>query len=102
MVKRKKIIKKESSQYHISKSIKPLRTKVEKKVSEYLDLFNDDYILNKVAPNNLYKLVLSEIEPPLLEAVMRFTNMNQSDAAKILGINRTTLRTKLKKYNITQ
>jgi Fis family transcriptional regulator len=31
---------------------------------------------------------------------MKFSNNNQSKAAKILGINRTTLRTKLKKYNI--
>ena len=31
---------------------------------------------------------------------MKFSNNNQSKAARILGLNRTTLRTKLKKYNI--
>ena len=53
-------------------------------------------------PIDVYQLVLNEVEPPLLNSVMRFSNNNQSKAAKILGINRTTLRTKLKKYNIGQ
>ena len=96
----KKVTKKKNPKNPINRTKKPLRLKVEKTVSEYLDIFVDDYILNKVTPNNLYKLILAEVEPPLLEAVMSFTNSNQSDAAKILGINRTTLRTKLKKYNI--
>jgi Fis family transcriptional regulator len=51
-------------------------------------------------PIDVYQLVLNEVEPPLLNAVMRFANNNQSQASRILGINRTTLRTKLKKYNI--
>ena len=49
---------------------------------------------------DVYDLVLSEVEPPLLIQTMKYANNNQSKAAKILGINRTTLRTKLKKYNI--
>ncbi len=52
-------------------------------------------------PIDVYQLVLNEVEPPLLNTVMKFSNNNQSKAAKILGINRTTLRTKLKKYNIS-
>ena len=48
----------------------------------------------------LYDLVLQEVEPPLLENVMRNTRGNQSKAAKILGINRGTLRKKLKQYNM--
>ena len=51
-------------------------------------------------PIDVYQLVLNEVEPPLLDSVMRFSNDNQSKASRILGINRTTLRTKLKKYNI--
>ena len=54
----------------------------------------------KNTPINVYQLVLNEIEPPLINAVMKFSNNNQSKAARILGLNRTTLRTKLKKYNI--
>ena len=55
----------------------------------------------KNIPVDVYQLVLNEVEPPLLYAVMDFSNNNQSKAAKILGINRTTLRTRLKKYNIS-
>ena len=55
----------------------------------------------KNLPIDVYQLVLKEVEPPLLNAVMEFSNHNQSKAAKILGINRTTLRTKLKKYKIS-
>ena len=55
----------------------------------------------KNIPIDVYQLVLNEVEPPLLYTVMKFSNNNQSKAAKILGINRTTLRTKLKKYNIS-
>ena len=54
----------------------------------------------KNMPIDVYQLVLNEVEPPLLDAVMRFANNNQSKASRILGINRTTLRTKLKKYKI--
>ena len=51
-------------------------------------------------PIDVYKLVLDEIEPPLLIATMKFVNQNQSKASRILGINRATLRTKLKKYDL--
>ena len=54
----------------------------------------------KNTPIDVYDLVLNEIEPPLLNSVMKFSNNNQSKASRILGINRTTLRTKLKKYNL--
>jgi len=51
-------------------------------------------------PGNLYDMVLQEVEKPLFEAVMRHTRGNQSRAAKILGINRSTLRKKLEQYGI--
>ena len=54
----------------------------------------------KNMPIDVYQLFLNEVEPPLLDEVMKFANNNQSKAARILGMNRTTLRTKLKKYNI--
>lgn len=54
----------------------------------------------KNIPIDVYQLVLNEIEPPLLSSVMKFANNNQSKASRVLGINRTTLRTKLKKYDI--
>ncbi|MCF6236095.1 MAG: DNA-binding transcriptional regulator Fis [Gammaproteobacteria bacterium] len=51
-------------------------------------------------PENLYQMVLDEVELPLLEVVMKYTGGNQSKAAKILGLNRTTLRKKLKRYKL--
>ncbi|MAZ67060.1 MAG: DNA-binding transcriptional regulator Fis [Kangiellaceae bacterium] len=50
--------------------------------------------------SELYSMVLQEVEQPLLEAVMRYTKGNQTKAAKVLGLNRGTLRKKLKTYGI--
>jgi Fis family transcriptional regulator len=50
--------------------------------------------------DDLYQLVLAEVEAPLLETILGHTNGNQSKAAQMLGINRGTLRKKLKQYNI--
>jgi len=50
--------------------------------------------------SNLYEMVISEVEQPLLKTVMEHTRGNQSRAAELLGINRSTLRKKLAKYQI--
>ena len=50
--------------------------------------------------SNVFEMVIKEVEKPMLEEVMKFCNGNKSQASKILGINRVTLRTKLKQYNI--
>jgi Fis family transcriptional regulator len=50
--------------------------------------------------SDVYKLVLSEVEPPLLEAVLRYTRNNQTKASTVLGLNRGTLRKKLKQYDL--
>lgn len=49
-------------------------------------------------PREVYNLVMDEVEAALYEAVMKFTDGNQSKAALIMGVSRGTLRTKLKKY----
>lgn len=49
---------------------------------------------------DVYALVLREIEVPLLIAVMRHAGNNQCAAAQLLGLNRGTLRKKLKQYNL--
>ena len=49
---------------------------------------------------NLYDLVLAEVEAPMLDVVMRKVRSNQSRAARMLGMNRGTLRKKLKQYNL--
>ena len=79
-----------------SYSKKPLKDEVRKAMNRYFNQLDQ-----KNTPINVYNLVLKEVEPPLLNSVMKFCNNNQSKAARILGINRTTLRTKLKKYKIS-
>ena len=51
-------------------------------------------------PANLYKMVLAEMEIPLLKKVLEYTRNNQCKAAIILGISRGTLRKKIKMYSI--
>ena len=50
--------------------------------------------------SDLYEMVLSEVEAPLLERVLDYTGNNQSRAAAMLGLNRGTLRKKLRKYGL--
>ena len=47
---------------------------------------------------DVYDMVLAEIEEPMLNALLTHVRGNQSKAAKVLGINRGTLRKKLKRY----
>ncbi len=49
---------------------------------------------------HIYDFFLDEVEEPLLTAVMKHTEDNQSKAARILGLSRGTLRTKLQKYGM--
>lgn len=50
--------------------------------------------------SDVYQMVLAEVEIPLLEVVLEYTRNNQSRAAEVLGLNRGTLRKKLKQYNM--
>ena len=52
--------------------------------------------------HGLYAMVLAEVEAPLLESVMRHTGGNQSSAAEILGMNRGTLRKKLREHGLLE
>ena len=72
----------------------PLREHVRESLRIYF------HNLGGQAPSNLYDLVQHEVEPPLLEIVMWFTHGNQSKAAEILGLNRGTLRKKLRQYGL--
>lgn len=58
------------------------------------------YELDGVQPSNMYDLVLRQIEQPLFEAILEHTKGNQSRAAELLGLNRGTLRKKLRSYNL--
>lgn len=56
--------------------------------------------LNGHDSSGLYALLLAEVEKPLLETALKHANYNQTKAAKILGLSRTTLRKKLEQYGI--
>ena len=73
----------------------PLRSHTEQALDSY---FTN---LNGHAPGHLYDLVMREVEEPLFRAVLDYADGNQSRAADILGINRGTLRKKLKNYGIS-
>ena len=51
-------------------------------------------------PSQVYDLVLAEMEKPLLSVVLEYTRGNQTRAAEILGLNRGTLRKKLKTHGL--
>jgi len=56
--------------------------------------------LNGHQPDSLYRLVIEEVERPLLEILMERCDGNQTQAAQCLGLNRGTLRKKLKHYRL--
>jgi Fis family transcriptional regulator len=72
----------------------PLRQNVQEAIRRYLD------DMGHSQPESLYRILMAQVEPPLLEEVLRFTRGNQSRTAKILGMTRNTLRTKLNHYDI--
>jgi len=72
----------------------PLRSQAEEALHGYFDT------LNGHSPARLYDLVMREVEEPLFKVVMGHVHGNQSRAATILGINRGTLRKKLKEFGI--
>ncbi len=49
---------------------------------------------------DLYRMVMTEVEGPLLETVMEYTRGNQTKAAAVLGMSRSTLRKKLAQYDL--
>jgi Fis family transcriptional regulator len=51
-------------------------------------------------PCGVYEMVISCVERPLIEAVLTRVDGNQTHAAQMLGINRNTLRKKMKNHGI--
>jgi two-component system, NtrC family, nitrogen regulation response regulator GlnG len=71
--------------------------------AEFFENYLSDYFASfgaNLPPGGLYERILAEIEPPLLRASLTATNGNQLRAADLLGINRNTLRTKLRSRNV--
>jgi Fis family transcriptional regulator len=77
-----------------SKKTEPLRQCVLDAMTRYF------HHLDGHSATNLYRLVMNEVEAPLLESVMQHTQGNQTQAASLLGISRSTLRKKLSQYGL--
>ena len=67
-------------------------------VQTVLELYFRDMDGHKAG--DLYEMVISEVEKPMLATVLHHTRGNQSNAAEILGISRSTLRKKLRQYGL--
>lgn len=72
----------------------PLRQNVQDAIRQYLE------DMGQCQPECLYRTLMAEVEPPLIEEVLRYTQGNQSQTARILGMTRNTLRAKLNRYDI--
>lgn len=57
--------------------------------------------LDGEAPHAIYDMVLACVERPMLEVVMKQAHDNQTVAAEMLGISRSTLRRKLAEHNLS-
>ena len=73
----------------------PLSIHVKKMVEQYF------FQLNGYDVNNLYTMVLGEVEKPLIETTLNYCGQNQTKAAKILGLSRSTLRKKIELYHLS-
>ena len=71
-----------------------LRDAVTAAVRSYLDE------LDGQLSTDVYQMVLTEVEAPLLQEIMAYTRNNQTKASLMLGLNRGTLRKKLKQYDL--
>ena len=60
-----------------------------------------DYHDDGMPPPGLYQRILREIERPLIQKVLQVTKGNQVKAAEMLGLNRNTLRKKIKELEIS-
>jgi DNA-binding protein Fis len=71
-----------------------LESVVEHKISRFLDQVGGMF------PEDLHGLILGKVEKPLLTQILRRTGGNQVQASRVLGINRNTLRKKMKMHGI--
>eukprot|EP00998_Keelungia_sp_KM082_P005535 NODE_1851_length_1199_cov_1.315299_g1835_i0.p3 GENE.NODE_1851_length_1199_cov_1.315299_g1835_i0~~NODE_1851_length_1199_cov_1.315299_g1835_i0.p3 ORF type:complete len:154 (+),score=25.08 NODE_1851_length_1199_cov_1.315299_g1835_i0:177-638(+) len=68
-----------------------LSESIERHVREYFDAHEED-----LPSNGLYDRILREMERPLLNVTLEATRGNQVKAAEVLGLNRNTLRKKIR------
>lgn len=73
---------------------KALRDHVEIAMRNYFSNLGGEQV------TGVYDMVLAEVEAPLLEVILEYTRGNQTRASEILGLNRGTLRKKLKDHGL--
>jgi len=73
----------------------PLRECVRSALNRYLEQMDGHGV------QGIYRMVLSEVEPPMLQTVLDHCGGNQTRAAQMLGMSRSTLRKKLAEYGIS-
>ena len=71
-----------------------LKELVRKQIDQYFDELDGEM------QQDLYDLVVGQVEHALLEAALAQSNNNQSKAAEMLGISRGTLRTRMKLFGL--
>lgn len=73
----------------------PLSLYVKQAVEHYLSQLCDHDAFD------LHSMVINEVEKPLLETALKHAGYNQTKAAKVLGLSRSTLRKKLDQHGIS-
>lgn len=73
---------------------------LEKLVKSKLEVLFQQQKEAQVELNGLYNVILEQVERPLLEIALKSYNGNQVKTAKMLGINRNTLKKKIDNYKI--
>ena len=84
----------------MSKDLPPFRNSVAVSIRGYLDQYHHFYGAKTPYEGDLYEKALAEMEKAMLTALDARTNHNQSEMTRILGLNRGTLRKKLKEHGL--
>ena len=84
----------ESTSTHRQAGPPPLKNSAAEAIAHFLATLDGESCID------LYDMVLRQIEEPLLREVLDYTQHNQSHAATMLGLNRGTLRKKLRQYGL--
>ncbi|MDO5687346.1 MAG: helix-turn-helix domain-containing protein [Neisseria sp.] len=71
-------------------------------IAQCVTVHLDNYLrdLENTDPCGIYEMVLQQVEKPLLKTVLDYCDGNQTRAAAMLGINRSTLRKKIALYDL--
>lgn len=84
----------DTAETHTHAPAKTLRDSVHQSLNNYFKQLDGQPV------TDVYQMVLTEIEAPLFQTVMAYTKDNQTRASELLGLNRGTLRKKLKQYDL--